>query len=112
MTGRTGFPTIAAAVLVAALAFAVAGLGRAQTVPPSASSQTAQVQPKPEEIVSGPQNIKERTGVYVFLGWIWLSIVVLVCYLRLKAKEVDRLYELRFFSNADQQGEGSGQPDR
>ncbi len=110
MTGRTGFPTIAAAVLVAALACAVAGLGRAQSVPTSAKIQTAQAQPKPEEIVSGPQNIKERTAVYVFLGWIWLSIVVLVCYLRLKIKEIDRLYDLRFFSAADQPEENPDQP--
>jgi hypothetical protein len=112
MIHRARCPGIAVAFLMAALVCSIAGLGRAQTAPASTKIQTAQAQPKPEDIVPGPQNIKERTGVYVFLGWIWLSIVVLICYLRLKIKEIDRLYELRLFSTSDQPGEGSGQSSR
>jgi hypothetical protein len=110
MIHRARCPGIAVAFLIAALVCSIAGLGRAQTVPASTKIQTAQAQPKPEDIVPGPHNIKERTAIYVFLGWLWISIAVLVYFLRLKIKEIDRIYNLRFFSSADQPGEGSGQP--
>jgi len=51
-----------------------------------------------EKIVPGPQGIKESTGIYVFITWVWLAILVLVYFLRLKIKEVDRLLEIRFLS--------------
>ena len=52
----------------------------------------------PEKIVPGPQGIRESTGMYVFIAWMWLAILVLVYFLRLKIKEVDRLLEIRFLS--------------
>ncbi|MBM3284501.1 MAG: hypothetical protein FJY81_01375 [Candidatus Aminicenantes bacterium] len=58
----------------------------------------AQPEAPPEKIVAGPQNIKEKTAVYVFLGWLWISIGVLVYILRLKIKEVDRLHAIKFFN--------------
>lgn len=51
-----------------------------------------------EKIVPGPQGIKESTGLYVFIAWLWLAILVLVYFLRLKIKEEDRLLKMRFFS--------------
>jgi len=51
-----------------------------------------------ETIVPAPKNIVEATAVYIFLGWIWLSIVILIFFLRLKIKEVDRLHDLGYFS--------------
>ena len=51
-----------------------------------------------EKIVPGPQGIKESTGIYVFITWVWLAILVLVYFLRLKIKEIDRLLEIRFLS--------------
>lgn len=51
-----------------------------------------------EKIVPGPQGIKESTGIYVFIAWVWLAILVLIYFLRLKIKEVDRLLEIRFLS--------------
>jgi len=53
---------------------------------------------EPEKIIPGPQNIKERTAILVFLGWMWASIAVLVYLLRLKIKEVDHLHRTRYFS--------------
>ena len=50
-----------------------------------------------EKIIPGPKDIRERTGIYVFLGWLWLSIFVLIYFLRYKIKEVDRLYQMEFF---------------
>ena len=54
--------------------------------------------PEADKLVPSPANIKESTAIYVFLGWMWLSIVVLIYFLRLKVKEIDRLYWSRFFS--------------
>ncbi len=51
-----------------------------------------------ETIVPGPKDVKQATAIYVFLGWIWLSIGILIFFLRLKIKEVDRLHRLGFFS--------------
>lgn len=51
-----------------------------------------------EKIVPGPQGIKESTGIYVFIAWVWLAILVLIYFLRLKIKEVDRLLEIRFLA--------------
>jgi len=56
-------------------------------------------QPEPDKIVAGPQNIKESTGVWVFLAGIWLSIAVLIYLLRLKIKETDRLFNIGYFSS-------------
>jgi hypothetical protein len=69
-----------------------------QEAKPQVKTEEAQTKAEPEKIVPGPQNIKERTAIYVFLGWMWVSIAVLVYALRLKIKETDRLYFSRYFS--------------
>ncbi len=51
-----------------------------------------------ESIVPAPKDIIEATAIYIFLGWIWLSILILIFFLRLKIKEVDRLHDLGYFS--------------
>lgn len=61
-------------------------------------SQAAQAQKEKEKIVPSLKNIKESTDSTVFVGWIWLAVFVLVFFLRLKIKEVDRLYRLGYFS--------------
>ncbi len=66
---------------------------------PEEQSQAAQAEKEKEKIVPSPKNIKESTGLYVFVGWVWLAVFVLVFFLRLKIKEVDRLYRLGYFSN-------------
>jgi hypothetical protein len=99
--------TILIAVFTVGAAFAGRGLffspqselsSQDQQVVPPAKSQEVQAKVEPEKIVPGPQNIKERTAIYVFLGWMWVSIAVLVYVLRLKIKETDRLYFSRYFS--------------
>jgi hypothetical protein len=57
-----------------------------------------QTEAEEEKIIPSPKNIKEGTAIYVFVGWMWLSIFVLVYILRLKIKEVDRLDKIKFFS--------------
>ncbi len=53
---------------------------------------------KPEKIVAAPRDAREKTGIWVFAVWMWISVFVIVFFLRLKIKEVDRLYGLRFYS--------------
>ncbi len=54
---------------------------------------------EPEKVVAAPLDIKESIGLWVFVVWMWISIAVLVYFLRLKIKETDRLYFLEFFSS-------------
>jgi hypothetical protein len=76
-------------------------------VPPTQAQQEAikerpleiQKDEKPEKIEGAPKDIKEQTGILVFVAWIWLSIIVLIYFLRLKIRETDRLYLLKFFSS-------------
>ena len=70
----------------------------AQQPTPPEKAPEIQAQAQSEKIVAAPQNIKEASRIYVFLGWMWISIAVLIYFLRLKIKEVDRLYEIKFFS--------------
>ncbi len=49
------------------------------------------------ELVAGPRNAGERTGIYVFLAWMWSAIIFLVFVLRAKVSEVDRLNDAGFF---------------
>ncbi len=54
-----------------------------------------------EKIIPSPQDIKESTGIFVLIGWIWLVIFILIYILRLKIKEVDRLYQIKYFSSKE-----------
>jgi hypothetical protein len=81
-----------------ACSFFLSASSLAQQAAPPAKAQEIQAQAQPEKIVAAFQNIKESSRTYVFLGWMWLSIAVLIYFLRLKIKEADRLYDIRFFS--------------
>jgi hypothetical protein len=70
----------------------------AQQVVQKEKTEMIQEEESQEKIIPGPQNIKESTGIYVFVAWMWLSIFVLIYILMLKIKEVDRLFEIRFIS--------------
>ncbi len=49
-----------------------------------------------QEAILKPEfkNIKEKIGVYVFLAWFWLIIVVLIYVLKEQIKEADRRHRL------------------
>ena len=68
----------------------------AQQVVQKEKTEITQEEESQEKIISGPQNIKESTGIYVFVAWMWLAIFVLIYILMLKIKEVDRLLEIQF----------------
>jgi len=50
-----------------------------------------------EPIVPAYQNIKERSAVRVFYVWLWLSIGVLLYFLRWWVQEADRVYRAKFY---------------
>lgn len=85
-------------LLIIFLAVAGVGLSLAQQVPPEESVQKEQVVEEQGEIIPSPKDIKESTTIYVFVGWVWLSIIVLIFILRAKIKEVDRLHRIRFLN--------------
>jgi len=74
------------------LEFAFAQQGRQEE-----QNEKIQVKNNQEKIIPSPKNIKESTGIYVYVAWMWIAIFVIIYILRLKIKEVDRLYKLRFF---------------
>lgn len=80
------------------LSFFLPELDFAQQVAQEVQEEIIQAKDVQQKIIPSPQNIKEQTGIYVFLAWMWIAIVVLIYILRLKIREVDRLHKLRFLS--------------
>lgn len=90
------FRIIPAGMICLSLLFGVSGW--TQQPEPIAKSQIVTDETQ-EEIRPAPKDIKEAVGIYVFLGWIWISIFVLVFILRQKIRETDRIYRLKYFSS-------------
>ena len=86
-------------LLVCFLGFLFAIPGFAQKTIPADQDLNPEDPARIEEKVASPQNIKETTGIYVFLAWMWISIVILLYIVRQKVKEEDRLHHLKFFSD-------------
>lgn len=63
-----------------------------------AQTSTPQEKEEPEKIAGTPKDAKQKTGIWVFVVWMWISVFVIIYFLRLKIKEADRLYRLRFYS--------------
>jgi len=85
-------------LMVFFLSFFILEFNFAQQVRQEEQEEKIQVKDDQEKIIPSPQNIKESTGIYVFVAWMWISIFVLIYILRLKIREVDRLLKLRFLS--------------
>lgn len=80
------------------LSFFILEYNFAQQATQGEKEEIAQAKDNQEKIIPSPQNIKESTGIYVFVAWMWIAIFVLIYILRLKIREVDRLLKLRFLS--------------
>ena len=87
--GKTG-----AAMAILLLIFTAAGGVSAQDADQAAPREDAEI----GTIHPSPQNVRESVDTYVFLGWIWAVIFLLLFVLRHKIKEVDRLHEIMYFS--------------
>ena len=94
--GQGRLPILLISLILLSFLRAASPLLGQETAPPLKAQET-QAKAQPEKIVAAPQNIKESSRLYVFLGWMWLAIAILVYFLRLKIKEADRLYDLTFF---------------
>jgi hypothetical protein len=68
---------------------------------PQPASEKAKTETKPEArsetIYPGPKDVRERSAVYVFLAWLWLTIAVLVYVLALKIREADRIVSFHYY---------------
>jgi len=66
-----------------------------------AEEGTARASIRPEapmqEIESGPKDVREKTELYVFLGWMWILILISLYVLHHKARQADALARYRFF---------------
>lgn len=70
--------------------------------PSTEKPKVERIEDQAETIVPGPKDIKEKTALFIFIGWLWLCIGVCIFFLRLKIKEADRLLGLDFFSDSKQ----------
>jgi di/tricarboxylate transporter len=80
------------------LSFFILEFSFAQQAAQEEPEEKIQVKDDQEKIIPSPQNIKESTGIFVFVAWMWIAIFVLIYILRLKIREVDRLLKIRFLS--------------
>lgn len=87
---------ILCACVIALYAFVLVRPALAQHVQQKEKTELSKELEGQGKIVPGPKNIRESTGIYVFVSWMWLCIVVLIFFLKLKIRELDRLLELRF----------------
>ena len=85
-------------LVVLSLSFFILEFNFAQQVRQEEQEEKIQVKDDQEKVIPSPQNIKESTGIYVFAAWMWIAIFVLIYILRLKIREVDRLFKIRFLS--------------
>jgi len=74
------------------------------TKPPALPSERAGATPakkgevkRTEPIRPAYQTPKEKTAVIVFFVWLWLSIGVLICFLRWWVQEADRVFRAKFY---------------
>lgn len=95
---RAAVPKIAFFLLVFVFSFVHGEIADGREAPSFQQSQGDRVEEEVETIVPAAKDIKQATAIYVFLGWIWLSIGILIFFLRQKIKEADRLYDLGYFS--------------
>ena len=54
-----------------------------------------------EPIIPAFQTPREKTAVIVFYVWLWLSIGVLIYFLRWWVQEADRVFRAKFYEPAE-----------
>jgi hypothetical protein len=94
-----GLAVLAILLLGFTSAFAASGQGREEGVTAAAQAGVSpqEADEAPAEVIHpGPRNLKEKWGIGVFLVWMWLSIAVLVSFIRLQIREADRVTGLGY----------------
>ena len=105
MKGRHRAIAVAGVLLLGALLAAGWLEAEAQDAPPASVKPAAAAPGHGNPAAARP--IKERMAVYVILAWVWLSIAVLLGFLRLRVREADRVHRMGFFRAGDGSPKGS-----
>jgi hypothetical protein len=71
--------------------------GAAAAKPAAKKAPAARTEP----IIPAFQSPKEKTAVFVFYVWLWLSIGVLIYFLRWWVQEADRIFRAKFYEPAE-----------
>lgn len=99
-TPRRPLTSVLLVLVTGAVCLAPAGLAAQDAPKPPADkpavAQAAEAAPAPE-LTPPPMTPKEKTGVYVFLAWTWMTIAVLLYVLALKVREADRVLRTGFY---------------
>lgn len=98
MTSKKRAALVLLFLFVVPIAWGGISQGYRQQAVEKTESSAPQKEEAPVKIVGAPQNIKEKTGIWVFVAWIWVSVFVLIYFLRLKIAEADRLHRIRFYN--------------
>ncbi|OHB78548.1 MAG: hypothetical protein A2W31_07580 [Planctomycetes bacterium RBG_16_64_10] len=53
------------------------------------------------KLESSPTDVRAKTELYLFLGWMWILIFIVLYVLRQKAKQADDLVRYRFFDEPE-----------
>jgi len=103
--------TLALALLLPALLRAAAPQTAKKTEPQTTTAKVPQIAPAkaalkaktppvPETIHPAFADLRQKTAVIVFLAWLWIIVGILVWLLRMKIREADRVYDLKFYPAA------------
>jgi len=98
MTSKKQAAFLSLFLFVTLIAWGGISLSHPQQAAEKTESGAPQKEEAPDKIVGAPQNIKQKTGIWVFVAWIWVSVFVLIYFLRLKIAEADRLHRIRFYT--------------
>jgi hypothetical protein len=106
MNGRRRVLAAAGLVLLGSLLTAGLVEARVQEAPPT--SMKADTARAGTESPAAARPAKERMAVDVLVGWVWLSIGVLLWILRLRIREADRVYRMDLVRAGESSPEGPG----
>jgi hypothetical protein len=106
MNGRRRIIAAAGLVLLGALLTAGLAQARVQEAPPT--SVKADEARAGIESPAAARPVKERMAVDVLVGWVWLSIGVLLWVLRLRIREADRVYRMDIVHAGESSSERAG----
>jgi hypothetical protein len=99
---------------IAAAGILLGGALLAAEWPEARAQEAAQTSLQPAADRSGLERpaaarpAKERMAVYVILTWVWLLIFVLLGFLRMRAREADRVHRMGFLGPDKEDPKGPG----
>jgi len=107
MNGRMWVMAAAGIFLLGSLVASGVLAARVQEAP-QASVKSATATAPGQETPVALRPARERMAVHVLLGWVWLSIAVLLGLLRLRVREADRIFRMGLNRAAEKTPKGQG----